>query len=99
MRFASWIFDRNASKIRAVDSFEQMDKLLNGFNLKVEFMAYANKTDGIKCNDDQWKATAPYLVPQLNALIARYSKLGENAFYKYYLPVDDTVQQALERLK
>ena len=99
MRFASWIFDRNAAKIRSVDSFEQMDKVLKGFNLKVEFIAYANKTDGIKCTDQQWNMTAPYLVPQLNALIARYSKLGENAFYKYYLPVDDTVQQALERLK
>lgn len=99
MRFASWIFDANAAKIRSIDSFEQMDNLLKGFNLKAEFLAYANATDGIKCNDQQWNATAPYLVPQLNALIARYSKLGENAFYKYYLPVDDTVQQALERLK
>jgi len=31
----------------------------------------------------------------LQALIARYSKLGENAFYKYYLPVDNTVQEIL----
>ena len=37
-------------------------------------------------------------MPQLRALIARYSKLGDNAFYKYYLPVDDTVTKALERL-
>ena len=41
---------------------------------------------------------SPTRLQQLRALIARYSKLGDNAFYKYYLPVDDTVQKALEMI-
>ena len=43
--------------------------------------------------------TLPYLQPQLNALVARYSKLNENAFYKYYLPVDTTVEAALKSIR
>ena len=39
-----------------------------------------------------------YRPDSFEALIARYSKLGDNAFYKYYLPVDDTVQKALEMI-
>ena len=54
--------------------------------------------DGIRCTEAQWDESAPYLVPQLKALIARYSKLGENAFYKYYLPVDNTLERALALL-
>ena len=66
-------------------------------NLKVEFPAFTSK-EGIRCTEAEWDETAPYLVPQLYALISRYSRLGENAFYKYYLPVDYTVQEALKGL-
>ena len=75
-----------------------MDAFLNGLNLKADFQAYAMKKDGITCTPAEWEATESYLVPQLKALIARYSKLGENAFYKYYLPVDNTVEEALKLL-
>lgn len=98
MRFASAMFDRYARRLSAIDSFEEMDKFLEGVNLKVEFPAYARKQDGIRCTEAEWDASAPYLVPQLKALISRYSKLGENAFYRYYLPVDTTVEVAMKDL-
>ena len=97
MRFASAVFDRNAARIREIDNFPAMDRFLKGLNLKVEFPSFTGK-EGIPCTEAEWDDTAPYLVPQLYALISRYSKLGENAFYKYYLPVDDTIQKELDRL-
>ena len=97
MRFASRVFDRNAARLREIDSFEDMDRFLSGLNLRVEFPAFAKK-DGITCSQADWEESAPYLVPQLHALISRYSKLGENAFYKYYLPIDFTVTKAIENL-
>ena len=98
MRFASAFFDRHSQRIQAIDSFDQMDKFLNESDLKGDFLQYAKKVNNIHCSEAEWKATAPYLVPQLKALISRYSKLGENAFYKYYLPVDNTVEEALKCL-
>ena len=98
MRFASAMFDRYARRLSSIDSFEEMDKFLEGVNLKVEFPAYARKQDGIRCTEADWDASAPYLMPQLKALISRYSKLGENAFYRYYLPVDTTVEVAMKDL-
>ena len=94
MRFAAATFDRYGDKIRNIDSFPEMDRFLKRLNLEVEFPAYAKAQDGIRCTEAEWDESAPYLVPQLEALVARYSKLGENAFYKYYLPVDTTVQAA-----
>ena len=99
MRFASEVFDKHKSRLIEIDSYPAMDRFLSGLNLKVEFPAYARRQDGIPCTEAEWDQSAPYLVPQLQALIARYSKLGENAFYKYYLPVDNTVEEALKRLK
>ena len=98
MRYASYVFDKYASRLREIDSYPAMDRFLSGLNLKVEFPAYAKRQDGISCTEMEWDQSASYLVPQLQALIARYSKLGENAFYKYYLPVDDAVERALESL-
>lgn len=98
MRFASAIFDKYARRLSSIDSFGEMDRFLEGLNLKVEFPSYARRQDGIPCTEAEWDRSAPYLVPQLKALISRYSKLGENAFYRYYLPVDTTVEAAIKDL-
>ena len=98
MRFASAVFDKHARELQAIDNFPAMDRFLNKLDYKVEFPAFAREKDGIRCTEAEWDRTAPYLVPQLNALISRYSKLGENAFYKYYLPVDNAVEEALKTL-
>ena len=95
MRFASEVFDRYGSRLRDIDSYPGMDRFLSGLNMKVEFPAFALSKDGIKCTEAEWDESEPYLLPQLQALIARYSRLGENAFYKYYLPVDTTVEVAI----
>ena len=96
MRFASEMFDRYSARLLAIDNFQDMDRFLNGINWKVEFPAYARSKDGIPCTEAEWDQSVPYLLPQLKALVSRYSKLGENAFYKYYLPVDTTVEVALK---
>jgi hypothetical protein len=36
------------------------------------------------------------MMPQLKALVGRYSKLDDEAFYRFYLPVDETIQEALK---
>ena len=96
MRFASAMFDKYVKRLSVIDSFADMDAFLAEAGLAQQFRAWVKAKDGISCSDAEWVSTIPYLEPQLNALVARYSKLGENAFYKYYLPMDDTVQKAME---
>ena len=96
MRFASDMFDKYRSQLREIDSYAGMDAFLKRIDVPGQFRQYALRRDGIMVKDDEFADTLPYLEPQLNALIARYSKLGENAFYKYYLPVDNTVTVALQ---
>ena len=96
MRFASDMFDKYRSQLREIDSYEGMDAFLKRIDVPGQFRQYALRRDGITVKDDEFADTLPYLEPQLNALIARYSNLGENAFYPYYLPVDNTVTVALQ---
>ena len=99
MRFASAIFDRYAAQLRTIDNYRDMDAFLARVDIPREFRRFALAKDGISVKDDEFKETLPYLLPQLNALVARFSKLGENAFYKYYLPVDSTVEEALKSIR
>ncbi len=96
MRFASDIFDRYKSQLLAIDDYAALDAFLDGLNLPQRFIQFAATRDRIQLKPGEWKETEAYLVPQLRALVGRYSKLGDNAFYKLYLPVDETVRIALE---
>ena len=69
--------------------------LLSGNALDSQFLDFAASVDGIKPKGNEWEITAPYMKPQIKALVGRYSKLGEEAFYLFYLPIDDTIQAAL----
>ena len=95
MRFAASLFDKYLARLREIDSYPAMDAFLRRIDVPGQFRTFALRRDGITVSDDEFAETLPYLEPQLNALVARYSKLGENAFYKYYLPVDSTVEAAL----
>ena len=96
MRFASRMFDRNRAEILKIKDFKGMDAFFASHPVLPAFRSFASSTDGIVAAEEEFKETAPYLEPQLKALVARYSQLGEDAFYKYYLPVDDVVEAALK---
>ena len=95
MRFASYIFDKYGKRLSSIDNYPQLDAFLDELDITSKFQAYAASAAGIKAADGEWKMTAPYMVPQLRALIGRYSKLSDNAFYRIYLEIDDVVKAAL----
>ena len=96
MRFAAALFDKYRGQLRDISDYGAMDAFLHRVGIPGQFRQFALLRDGLTVSDEEYAETLPYLEPQLNALVARYSKLGENAFYKYYLPVDATVKAALE---
>ena len=96
MRFSSEMFDRHKGTISGIDDFDQLNRVLDNMDIPARFMEYASRVDGITCSKEEWDETEEYLLPQLRALIGRYSKLGENAFYKMYLEVDTTIKKAIE---
>ena len=95
MRYAAWVFDTHPKELSAIDSYPAMDAFLARLDLRNAFPRFAQLRDGIAIKAGEWEETAPYLLPQLKALIARYSKLGENAFYRYYLETDDCIAAAV----
>ena len=46
--------------------------------------------------DAEWEETRTYLMPQVKALVGRYSKLGDKAFYHLYLDIDEAFAEAMK---
>lgn len=95
MRFASSMFDKYKTELSDIDDFDRLSSWLDSIGLEKQFLEYAAKTDGIKPADGEWEKTRVYMLPQLKALTGRFSKLEEEAFYRFYLPIDDVIQKAL----
>ena len=96
MRFASYMFDRHKRILTSINNFEALDGYLSHLDLKGEFLNFSSSKDGIKALPGEWKESEPYMLPQIKALIGRYSPLGENAFYKMYFPIDQVYLKAIE---
>jgi carboxyl-terminal processing protease len=96
MRFSSAMFDRYKGTLSGISDFDELNRFLDSMDIPSKFRDYASRVDGITCTTEEWNATEEYLLPQLRALIGRYSKLGEDAFYKMYLGVDTTIRKAIE---
>ncbi|MGN0190021.1 MAG: S41 family peptidase, partial [Candidatus Cryptobacteroides sp.] len=93
MRFASAVFDRYRSELSEIDDFEQLGKWMESRDIESRFLAYAAE-QGIRPASGEWAETSAYMMPQVKALVGRYSKLGEEAFYKFWIVVDKTVEEA-----
>ncbi len=96
MRFAQDMFDKYGRELAPINDFNQLDSYLTKIDLGSQFLSYANRVDGLKPKPGEWEETEPYMLPQLKALVGRFSKLDNEAFYRFYLPIDDTIQSALQ---
>lgn len=96
MRFASSMFDKYKGSLSQIDDFERLSDFLDSIDLEGQFLGYASSVDGIRPAEGEWEKTKEYMMPQLKALTGRFSKLDDEAFYRFYLPVDDVIQLALK---
>jgi carboxyl-terminal processing protease len=95
MRFASTIFDKYKSKLSQIDDFSELEEYLESISLEEQFVKFAVNVDKIQPAEGEWEESREYMMPQINGLVGRFSKVGEEAFYRFYLPIDDEIQTAL----
>ncbi len=96
MRFASAMFDRYRDELTRIDDFDSLDRWLDSIGLERQFLDFAASADGLRPKKGEWAETRSYMSVQIKALTGRYSKLGEEAFYRFYLDIDRTIQEALK---
>lgn len=98
MRFASSMFDKYKSRLSQIDEFHELEQYLESISIEDQFVRYAADVDKIVPAPGEWEESREYMMPQVKGLVGRYSKLGEEAFYRFYLPIDDAIQKALDSI-
>ena len=96
MRFASAYFDRYGKELSSIDNYEALISYLDGAGLEEKFLLFAKSKDGLVPSSEEWKTEKHYMMTQVRALVGRYSKLGDNAFYHLYLSIDEVYAKAME---
>jgi carboxyl-terminal processing protease len=96
MRFAQSMLDKYRTSLSEIDDFNELELYLDRLDLGSQFLEYASRVDGIRPKEGEWEESEPYLMPQIKALVGRFSKLEDEAFYRFYLPIDDTIKAALK---
>lgn len=95
MRFASSYFDSHAEELSSIGDYAELLRYLDNSGLERRFLEYAERVDGLSPKAGEWEETRPYLMVTVKALVGRYSKLGDKAFYHIYLDIDDTYKAAV----
>ena len=95
MRFAAAVFDQYKGQLAEIDNFPDLEKFMDRIGVESRFLSYAASHDNIRPAAGEWEETKKYLMPQVKALVGRYSKLGENAFYEFYLATDQMFKVAM----
>jgi len=96
MRFASAFFDAHKEELSAIEDFPSLQTYLDEAGLGSAFLRYALMNDGIVATSEEWRKTSVYLMPQIRALVGRYSRLGDNAYYHLIMDYDNMIAEALK---
>ena len=99
VRFASAMFDKYKGALTSISDFALLEKYLKDIDLELQFLDYAARVDGFKPKAGEWEESRDYMMPQIKGLVGRFSKVGEEAFYRFYLDIDDSIIKALEVLE
>ena len=93
------MFDKYKGALASISDFSALERYLRDINLEQQFLDYAARVDGFTPKAGEWEESRDYMMPQINGLVGRFSKVGEEAFYRFYLDVDDSIIKALEVLE
>jgi len=97
MRYASAYFDSHRDELGSIDSYPALTTYLDKASLESGFLDFALRKDGLSPKGNEWQKDKIYLMTQVRALVGRYSKLGDNAYYHIFLRNDDTFKAAVEQ--
>ena len=95
MRFASAYFDGHKAELQAIADFNALNRYLDHAGLDWRFLEFAQAKDGLVPEEGEWERSCSYMLTQIRALVGRYSKLGDDAFYHIWLDIDDTFHCAM----
>lgn len=96
VRYSSKFFDTHRATLPQLKTFSEVRTYMASQNVESDFLRFAASL-GVKPKPGEWAQSRDFMLPQILGLCARYSQVGEEAYYRYVLPLDETITSALNR--
>lgn len=94
VRYANRFFDKHRTSLLSISDFNVLTQYLESMDLDRDFLRFA-ASQGVVAAPGEWEQSKEFLMPQIMGLCGRYSKVGEEAYYRFILPMDTIVSAAL----
>lgn len=91
MKFSIRMADRYRKELQAIENLAELNILMDSMNLEREFKKYL-RDNSIRVVESQWKISEDIIMTQIRAMIGRYSKLEDEAFYPIFAEIDNVIQ-------
>lgn len=92
IKFSMEISDRYRKGLQQAENMEEVNLLLDSMDIENEFRRYLQR-HSIGVTEKEWKESRDLLMTQLRAMIGRYSKLEDGAFYPIIADIDNVIQR------
>lgn len=91
MKFSIRMADRYRKELQSIENLAELNILMDSMNLEREFKNYL-RDNSIRVVESQWKISEDIIMTQIRAMIGRYSKLEDEAFYPIFAEIDNVIQ-------
>jgi carboxyl-terminal processing protease len=91
VKFSIEMSDVYRKELQQVNDLDELNKLLDSMDLERRFREYLKK-NSIKVVESQWRESEEIFMTQIRAMIGRYSKLEDKAFYPIISEIDNVIQ-------
>ena len=95
IKYANEVLDAHTSAVTAARTMEAFDKFISTVDLERDFLSFAAK-NGTEPKAGEWEISKEYMLTQIRALIARYTPMGDEAFYPIYYQTDNLILTAVK---
>ena len=95
IKYANDVLDRNTDRVNACRTMEAFDSFISSIDCERGFLAFAAK-NGVVPKAGEWDISREYMMIQIRALIARYTPMGDEAFYPIYHQIDNLILTAVK---
>ncbi len=95
IKYASEVLDAHTTEVAASRDMRTFDRFVDGLGLENGFLQFAKKNN-VSPKEGEWERSREYILTQVRALIARYTPMGDEAFYPIYQQTDKLIQIAVE---
>ncbi len=95
IKYASEVLDAHTAEVSASRDMRTFDRFVDGLGLEKGFLQFAARNN-VSPKEGEWERSKDYILTQVRALIARYTPMGDEAFYPIYQQTDKLIQIAVE---